>query len=260
MVKAVVIAGYGINCEEETAHVFEHLGGQAQIIHVNDLIEDASPLKQAQIIAFAGGFSYGDDTGSGNGFARKIENHFKQELLEFHARDTLMIGICNGCQILSRLGLVGSSLGTQTVALAHNDSNRYQCRWVHLQAEQNDSPWLTKDMEQPIYVPVAHGEGKFIVPDDIDDTLVALRYVNAQGELANGTFPVNPNGSLQDIAGVFDNTGRVLALMPHPERAFYTWQRADYPVLKDAAQRQNTQLPEYADGKALFANALNYFA
>lgn len=285
---ALVLAGYGLNCEEETLHAFKHVGLSGEIIHINDLTETPSKLDNAQILVVPGGFSYGDDTGSGNAFAQKMRLSLWEELLKFIERDTLTLGICNGCQILANLGLIPNADGNRTVAVTYNENARYQCRWVEITVnKENTSPWL-QGLGQ-MHIPVAHGEGRFMMDEEVLAMVkdqIAFQYIkplpssrtaqpegspSIQGdpssqapqdddfELAQGQFPHNPNGSVQDIAAMTDKTGRILAMMPHPERGMFTWQRDDYDALKDAAQRTGQPLPEEADGMALFHNAAQYF-
>lgn len=245
---AIVLAGYGLNCEAETAHAFAVAGADARIVHVADLIADPAPLGGAQILAVPGGFSYGDDTGSGNALAQTLRLRLGDALAAFVARDTLTIGICNGCQTLVRLGLLE---GRADIALTHNAGGRYECRWVDL-APEGDSPWL-RGIER-LHIPVAHGEGRFVLAPG-SQPRVALRYVTADGAPAQGAFPANPNGSAHDIAGVTDASGRVLAMMPHPERGMYAWQRDDAPQRARAGPGASIE----ADGMALFRNAVGYF-
>ncbi|HPD82633.1 MAG: phosphoribosylformylglycinamidine synthase subunit PurQ [Alphaproteobacteria bacterium] len=289
--RALVITGYGLNSEEETAKGFEYVGFQTDIRHINDLAENPKELNQVQVISVPGGFSYGDDTGSGNAFAQKMRLTLGDALKEFVSRDTLTIGICNGCQVVVNLGLapaLGGECGVRQVAVTHNASARYQCRWVDLKVEKSNSPWLQG--LDALHVPVAHGEGRFMMEDATLETLkkqnqIALRYAKSlschpeQSEgsgkqqadsssqapqndslvAANGEFPFNPNGSTDDIAGITDESGRVLVLMPHPERGMFTWQRDDYARLKDQARRTNSRLPDESDGIQLFQNAAAYF-
>lgn len=262
--KSIVLAGYGLNCEEETAHAFEHNGIESDIVHINDLIETPKILEQYQILAIPGGFSYGDDTGAGNAYAQKLKLALMPELIKFVERDTLTIGICNGCQILVNLGLVPAlnAYGERDVAVTYNENNRYQCRWIDLKIE-NASPWL-QDIET-LHIPVAHGEGRFMMSDDTHKALkennqIAARYIKPDGTAAEQEFPHNPNGSLDDIAAITDKTGRVIAVMPHPERGMFTWQRDDFAELKDKAQREGKELPEDSDGLKIFQNAARYFA
>ncbi len=261
--KVIVLAGYGLNCEEETLFAFNHCGVEGKIVHVNDLIENPDNLKEYQILALPGGFSYGDDTGSGNAFAQKMKLAIFDELKSFVERDTLSIGICNGCQIMINLGLVPAltEYGKRDVAVTYNSTARYQCRWIDIKV-QSKSPWLA-DIEK-LHIPVAHGEGRFMMEDQTLETLkaneqIAARYITPDGNFAQEEFPYNPNGSVFDIAAMTDPTGRVLATMPHPERGMFTSQRDDYHELKDTAQRNGKTLPEEADGMAVFRNAAKYF-
>ena len=262
---ALVIAGYGLNCEEETAHAFEYAGFNATIRHINDLIENPTELNHVQALCVPGGFSYGDDTGSGNAFAQKMRLTLGDALKEFVSRDTLTIGICNGCQVVVNLGLspaLNCDYGVRHVAVTHNASARYQCRWIDLKVEKTSSPWLQN--VESLHIPVAHGEGRFMMDDDTlkqiqDNNQIALRYAK-DGQAANGEFPFNPNGSTDDIAGLTDESGRVLVLMPHPERGMFSWQRDDFAKLKDSAKRDGKTLPEESDGILLFQNAAHYFS
>ncbi len=261
--KALILSGYGLNCEEETLFAFEHVGLTGSIRHINDLIDNPKELDEIQILVVPGGFSYGDDTGSGNAFAQKMRLSLWDSLREFVSRDTLTLGICNGCQILTNLGLapaLDDNYGERIVAVTHNLTARYQCRWVDLKVGASNSPWLNGI--DTMHIPVAHGEGRFMMDGQTMDAIkdqIALTYTKPDQSPANNEFPFNPNGSMNDIAGITDQSGRVLALMPHPERGMFTWQRDDYDHLKDKTQREGAQLPEESDGMALFKNAAEYF-
>lgn len=263
--KSLVLTGYGINSEEETSFAFEQAGFQSQIRHINDLIENPKELEDTQVLCIPGGFSYGDDTGSGNAFAQKMRLTLWDHLKKFVERDTLTLGICNGCQIVANLGLapaIDNKYGERFVAVTHNLTARYQCRWVDVSVQSSKSPWLSGI--EKMHIPVAHGEGRFMMDESIlatlkDNKQIALRYIKPDGEKANGEFPFNPNGATDDIAGMTDPSGRVLALMPHPERGMFTWQRDDYAEQKDKARRDGRTLPETADGIRIFENAASYF-
>jgi len=262
--KVLVLTGYGINCDEETAFAFEKAGAVPQIVHVNDLIKEPSMLAQFQILAFPGGFSYGDDTGSGNALANKIRNNLWQNLLEFIDDKKLVIGICNGFQVITNLGLlpgIGSKYGERTVALAHNDSARYECRWVELKGFSKKCVF-TKGIEG-IRLPVAHGEGKFTASPEVLEALaekdqIVFKY-SANGSLANGKFPYNPNGAMQDIAGICDESGRIFGLMPHPERNIFFTQQDNWPLRKEIFKRSGRKVPEESDGMKIFRNAVEFF-
>ena len=246
--KVLVFSGYGLNCEEETKYAFEKAGGLADIVHINDIIDRSKVLNDYQIFAMPGGFSYGDDTGSGNAFAQKIKNHLAEEFAKFLEKDILGIGMCNGFQILANLGVFGQ------IALLPNESARYVTRWVDLEVE-GKTPWLAGI--DSLSLPIAHGEGRFYIPEHprqptrlTVDWQMALKYVRGEiCELEN--LPGNPNGSMDDIAGVTDKTGRILGLMPHPERAVSATQLPHWFAPKKTS-------PE-GPGLQIFKNAVNYF-
>lgn len=260
---AAVLTGYGINCEMETKTAFEKVGGKADILHINDLIANKKILKNYQILAIPGGFSFGDDTGSGNGFANKLKNNLWEDLERFISLDRLVIGICNGCQVLANLGLfpaVDKKYGQKQVAILHNDNATYTDRWVDLKAEGN-SPWV-KDVDT-FSCPIAHGEGKFYAEDETLEMinqkgLVALRYF--KGEMCNYlNLPANPNGAVEDIAAITDETGRIIGLMPHPERAMFFTQLPNWPLIKEQLKRDGKDLPVEGPGLQIFRNGVNYF-
>ncbi len=268
--KALIFSGYGINCEEETKFGFEMSGGVADVIHINDVISNPSILLTYQILAFPGGFSYADDTGSGNAYASKIKNHIWDQLIKFVERDTLTIGICNGFQILVSLGLLPGmkkEYGKREVALLHNDNARYTVRWVDMNVEnktpwmQNSTPWLM-DIEG-LSLPIAHGEGKFFAPEETmqylrEKGMIALTYTKGKACEYQQLSP-NPNGSLEGIAGITDETGRIFGLMPHPERALFPTQLPYWQVLKEHALRTGKKLPTAGPGLQIFKNAVEYF-
>lgn len=260
----LAVSGYGINCEEETAFAFEKAGAESKIIHVNDLIEKPQLLQKADILAFPGGFSYGDDTGSGNALANKIRNNLWNELLEFLDRGKLVIGICNGFQVIVNLGLlpgIEKKYGQRTVALGHNDSARYEDRWIELKGFSKKCVF-TKGIDS-LRLPVAHGEGKFMASKTILEKLnandqIVFRYTK-NGILANQQFPFNPNGALEDIAGICDSTGRVFGLMPHPERNIAFTQQDNWTFLKEKLKREGKTIPTESDGMKIFRNAVDFF-
>jgi len=263
--QVIVLSGYGLNCEEETLFAFRHVGLDGKIVHINDVIENPKLLESYQILCVPGGFSYGDDTGSGNAFAQKMKLALWDDLKKFVERDTLTLGICNGCQILTNLGLVpafNENYGQRDIAVTYNKSARYQCRWVDLKTAENTSPWLSGI--ESLHIPVAHGEGRFMMEAATLEKLrnnkqIAFRYMTPEGKPANEEFPHNPNGSIDDIAAITDETGKVLVMMPHPERGMFTWQRDDYMEVKDKAQRAGQDVPEESDGLSIFKNAAAYF-
>lgn len=262
--KVLVFAGYGINCEEETKYAFDSAGGRADIIHINDVITNKNMLSKYQILAFPGGFAYGDDTGAGNAYAQKLRNHLWNQLEKFVARDTLTLGICNGFQILVNLGLLPAlknAYGKRQLGLMPNEIPRYTVRFVDLKIENTESPWL-KNIST-LSIPVSNGEGKLYATPQVllemkKNNSVAFRYVfGTMCEYLN--LPASPNGSIDDIAGVTDSTGRILGVMPHPERAMFFTQLPNWQVLKEEYLRKGKKIPAEGPGLQLFKNAVQYF-
>lgn len=222
-IDALVLRAAGTNCEHETAHALEQAGATAHIRHLKEVQAEPGILEDAAIVVFPGGFSYGDDLGAGRIQAEEIRAMFLEPLTALVNRGGLVLGICNGFQVLVKLGLLPDVKpeSPNRVSLTWNDSGRYEDRWVHLDVVSRRCPFLARVPDR-LHVPVAHAEGKFVVESDaVLSELeaagqVALRYVDSGGNRAG--FPWNPNGSVADIAGITDPTGRVLGLMPHPER------------------------------------------
>lgn len=255
-VKALILTGFGINCDRETQAAFIRAGAQADRVHLNDLIESPETLGEFQILAIPGGFSFGDDVASGRILANRLRFALREPLERFVRDGKLAIGICNGFQVMVKMGLLPLFNGdmAQSVTLTHNDTNKFENRWVHLVAESASScVWL--DGIERIELPVRHGEGKFIPKDDetiarlTSNNQVALRYAHSDGTLAKGLFPANPNGSVDDIAGICDPTGRLFGLMPHPE-AFLDG--TNHP------RWTREELPEEGAGAAIFRSAVEF--
>jgi phosphoribosylformylglycinamidine synthase len=252
--QVLIFSGYGLNCEEETKYAFELAGAQADIVHINDLISNTKRIKNYQIIAVPGGFSFGDNTGSGKAYANMMRNHLQDELMAFAEADKLILGICNGFQILTKLGLLPG-------ALVFNDNVRYIDRWVDLKVT-NSSPWLI-DIDQ-ISLPIAHGEGKYYADTELLQQIntgkqIAMQYIC--GDICRDQdLAVNPNGSVQDIAAVLAYEGRVLGMMPHPERGVFFTQLNNWPLLKERYRRASKELPKFGPGLKIFANAVQYFS
>ncbi len=252
-VKVLVFSGYGLNCEEETAYGFTLAGAKADIVHLNDVIDGRVKLSDYHILAFPGGFAYGDDTGSGKAYANRVKNHLEKELQAFLKQKKLIIGICNGFQILTQIGLLPG-------ALTFNDSNRYTVRWVDMEVA-GESPWLAGI--KTLSAPTAHGEGKFVASTKELAELkkkkqIAFRYV--KGEMATyQDLPANPNGALENIAAVLSHEGRVFGIMPHPDRALFAAQLPDWPLRKEEARRTGETMPEYGPGLPIFKNGVDYF-
>jgi len=217
-VKVLILRAPGTNCDEETAFAFEQAGAQTELVYIGQLLHGEKKIKDYQILAFPGGFSYGDDLGAGTVVAGEMRLILGEDIDRFVADGGLIIGICNGFQVLAKLGILPSGKVSKqpTLTLATNDSGKFECRWVHLKINPRSNCVFTEGIEK-IYLPIAHAEGKLIVRDSIKDKLnCAVHYVNERAESA--PYPHNPNGSYQDIAGITDDSGRVFGLMPHPER------------------------------------------
>lgn len=263
--KVLIMSGYGINCENESAHAFEKAGAEAEIVHINDLIAKKRDLSDYDIIMFPGGFSYGDDTGSGNAFANKIKNNLWTDLSEFIRSGKLILGVCNGFQVMVRLGLFAleeGKYGERIAALESNTSNRYECRWVHLK-NNNDKCIFTKNIKTT-NLPVAHGEGRFFCDQETLEKLkennqIVFTYSDETGRPANKKYPLNPNGATEDIAGICDISGRIMGMMPHPERALYSINDPGFHKKKEIAKRNNEEIPELIDSNfMIFKNAVDF--
>lgn len=241
--RVLILRAPGTNCDLETAFAFEQAGAVTQALHINRLCEDASPITSSQILCLPGGFSYGDDIAAGRILANQIRHHLQDALHAFKEAGKLILGICNGFQVLVKSGLLLSDTPEAPQAtLAWNDSGQFQDRWVHLQTTSDKCVFL-KDIPS-MYLPIAHAEGKFMACNA--ETLAQLE---SAGQLAL-KYTDNPNGAQGNAAGVCDATGRVFGLMPHPERNID-------PTHHPQWTRQTTATQ--GDGLKLFQNAVNYF-
>ena len=261
----MVLRTAGTNCDKETAFAFETAGAEAELVHINELTKGSTRrLSDYQILALPGGFTYGDDIASGKILANELKFKLEETLQKFIKDGKLIIGICNGFQILVKAGLLPNLSGDfQTIdaTLTLNDSNKFEDRWVYLKTTNHQSLttaciW-TKGINKIIRLPVAHGEGKFI-PRSSEilkilkrDGLIALEYTDGGGWKRG--YPFNPNGSIDNIAGICDKTGRVFGLMPHPERHISFYQSPDWTrmVRKWAAKKEG-------DGLLIFKNGVNF--
>ncbi len=262
--KALIFSGYGLNSEAETAYGFTLAGAKSEIVHINDIIDGIYKLDDYQILSLPGGFSYGDDTGAGNAYANKIKNHLWEKLLKFIEKDKLVIGICNGCQIIADTGLFPAfekNYGQRDLALLNNKNARFTCRWTDLRVTAR-TPWLAGIKK--LSLPIAHGEGKFFAKENDLKKLktnkqIALKY--EPGEMSKYLdLSYNPNGSVLDIAGIIDETGKILGLMPHPERGMFFTQLPNWQIKKEEYKRRGKKIPSEGPGLSIFKNAVQYFS
>ena len=269
--KALVLTGFGLNCDWETTHALELAGAEAHRVHINQLVMGEeigarARLEDYQIFAFIGGFSWGDDHGAGVIFATKLLYNIGEDILRFIEEGNLVIGICNGFQALVNVGLLPGFDGdyrSRTVALIGNDCGSFRDQWVHLKVETGSPCVFTRGLEH-LELPVRHGEGKFyaeefVIKDLEEKHQVVVRYADSDGNLANGSYPENPNGSMNDIAGVCDSTGRVFGLMPHPEAYNHWTNHPNWTLFKERYRRGGEPYPQEGYGIQIFRNAVDYF-
>lgn len=265
-VKALVMTGFGLNCDLETAYALEVAGAEVERVHMNSLVSHEKELNAYRIFVIGGGFSWGDDHGAGVIMAMRLKHRLEQEIAEFVEKGGIVLGICNGFQVLVNLGLLpGFQAGRmkREVALIANDCGNFRDQWVHLAADTASHCVLTRGIEH-IELPIRHGEGKFFAEAPVLERLVGgrqviLRYAAPGGQPARGKFALNPNGSIDDIAGICDVTGRVAGLMPHPEAFNHFTNHPEWTFLKEEYKRAGRPLPEEGDGIRIFRNAVEYF-
>lgn len=253
--KVALIRAEGINREQEVAYAFDQAGGIPENIHLNQLKSGEKRLQDYQILFFPGGFSFGDHLFSAKIWAAQCLAYFQDQLQIFIDSDKLILGGCNGFQFLVRSGLLPfAHLGQIEATLTHNESNHFECRWVRVRVEKSTCV-LTQGMEgQILRMPVSHGEGRFLAPQEALDLIehqnqVVFRYVDEQGNPTQN-YPLNPNASTNAIAGLVSPNGRILGFMPHPE-CNTKWNH--YPDWNHEEQRGGECLP-------LFKNAVSYFS
>jgi phosphoribosylformylglycinamidine (FGAM) synthase-like amidotransferase family enzyme len=265
-VKVIVLAGNGINCEYETAYACK-LGGADQIdtVHINELLGGGRSLDAYHLLCLPGGFLDGDDLGAAKACANRFRHatiastgeRFWDQLMQFIEGGSLILGICNGFQLMAKLGLVPAlegGYGKQEVTLTFNDSGRFEDRWVHLQVNTHSPCVFTKGLER-VYLPVRHGEGKFLAASPSITKqltrmgLICLHYADEEYREATMEYPLNPNGSVEGVAGICDETGRLFGIMPHPEAYLH---RTHHP------RWTREDLPEEGPGVAFFRNAVDY--
>ncbi len=246
-VKTLILRAPGTNCDEETAFAFRQAGADTALVHINQLICRQQKLSDYQIMVVPGGFTYSDDLGAGKVLANEIKLRLGEDIKQFVDKGCLILGICNGFQVLVKTGILPGTAGEQKLTLTTNDSSRFECRWVYLETNRDSKCVFTAGIKQ-LYLPVAHGEGKIVANAGfLNEVDAALYYTDKQGKHKAG-YPHNPNGSMNDIAGICDATGRVFALMPHPERHIHNSQ---HPNWHNKAEKQQ-------NGLQIFVNAVEW--
>jgi len=271
--KALVLSGYGLNCDHETAYAFELAGAEAVRVHINSLIDGSVGLDDFQILAFVGGFSWGDDHGAGVIQAVRMKTNLGNKILEFVGKGNLVIGICNGFQTIVNMGLLPGFDGEEfnktgmarSVALTFNDCGNFRDDWVQLKVNQLSPCVFTKGFDK-IELPIRHGEGKFYsdqatIKRLIKNNQVVIQYALPGGNPAEGKFPFNPNGSVYDIAGICDPTGRIFGLMPHPEAFNHATNHPDWTrnreIMKRSGKKPDSDL---TTGIRIFKNGVDFIA
>ena len=251
--KVLILRAPGTNCDVEVQFAFEQAGAVADRVHIQRLREDQNLIHRYQILVIPGGFSYGDDIGAGKIMANQLSYFLGDSLRKFRDAEKLILGICNGFQVLLKAGLlIQPDVDEGPLATLTYNTHGYQDRWLYLQVTSEKSPFL-KGIER-MHLPMAHGEGNFVCRKEWilrgleQSGQVVLRYVDAKGQ--PGDFPVNPNGSQGDVGGLCDASGRVLGLMPHPERHILGTQHPRWT---------REGLKNEGDGMQLFRNAVEFF-
>lgn len=251
--KVCILRTAGTNCDKETYLAFELAGGNPELVHINQFINNKNTLDNYQILAVPGGFTYGDDVSAGKILANELKYKIFDQLNRFaEGSGKLIIGICNGFQVLVKAGLLAEG-----ATLTNNDSGKFECRWVYLKSGNGNKNsainkiWL-KGLPEVIQLPVAHAEGKFVTQNkkvlNILRNNVAFRYCNPGKKTVE--YPWNPNGSEDNITGVCNKEGNILGMMPHPERYVFKHQHPYWTNLKKKSK--------YGDGFLLFKNAVEW--
>jgi phosphoribosylformylglycinamidine synthase I len=249
-VNVLVLRGPGTNCDQETAYAFQQAGAVTSLCHINQLIRRERRLADCQILVIPGGFTYGDDIAAGRVLANELKIKLGDEIRQLVDNGGLILGICNGFQVMVKAGILPDirNQAAPPLTLATNDSAKFECRWVNLLAEKKSPCVFTQGVDS-LYLPVAHGEGK-VVTDirGLREINAVLYYADESGSTQAG-YPHNPNGSMNNIAGVCDPTGRIFALMPHPERHIRFTQHPQWTRKKPK---------DYGDGFSIFRNAVKF--
>ena len=249
-VKTLILRAPGTNCDVETAFAFQQAGAVTSLVHVNQLIRGEQRLSDYQIMVIPGGFTYGDDIAAGKVLANELKLKLGEDIPRFIEDGGLILGICNGFQVLVKAGILPRQANGSPplLTLMANDSGKFECRWVHLRVNKKSPCVFTQGIDS-LYLPVAHAEGKVVAdPQVLLELDVVLYYTDEDGN-SNAGYPYNPNGSVENIAGIGDTSGRIFALMPHPERYIRGTQHPQW-TRRGAKQ--------YGDGFQIFLNAVKW--
>ena len=260
-VRAILIVGYGLNCEAETRYALSLAGADVDLVHLGDLIAGRKSLDSYRLLVLIGGFAFGDHLSAGKVLANRLKFRLRDQLKAFIEREKLIIGICNGFQTITKVGLLpgfDGDYGTQHVTLTTNDSGVFRNAWIRLRAEERSRCVFTRGIDF-LEVPIRHGEGKFCVRDRsvldrlISEEQVAFRYADPETGEPTMAYPHNPNGSVHAIAGICDPTGRIFGMMPHPEAFTSPYNHPHW-----LRQKMEGKLSEEGAGLKIFRNAVEY--
>ena len=254
-VRTIVLRVEGTNCDEEAVIAFGRAGSKVDLVHMNELIRKEKSLENYQIFCIPGGFAYGDDIAAGKIFAILLKHKINEDVKKFIEEGKLVLGICNGFQVLVKAGLLPAFEGKmkQEATLAFNDSGYFQDRWIYMKHENKGKCIFTKGIKDIINIPVNHGEGKFVADRDVirkleENDQIVFKYVDPDGNYAG--FPWNPNGSMDNIAGICNPDGNVFGLMPHPEKFIQKWTHPYWTRL--------SRMSDVGDGFIIFKNAVEF--
>ncbi len=249
-VRTLILRAPGTNCDVETAFAFQQAGAEVALVHVNQMICREQRLPDYQIMVIPGGFTYGDDLGAGKVLANELRLKLGEDIVRFVEGGGLILGICNGFQVLVKAGILPEPAGStpSRLTLTNNNSGKFECRWVHLGVNRESPCVFTRGIDS-MYLPVANGEGKVVADSEVLSELNVVVYYTDEHGYRGAGYPHNPSGSAGDIAGICDSSGRVFALMPHPERHIRGTQHPQWT-------RQGAR--EYGDGFQIFLNAVRW--
>lgn len=258
-VRTLILLAPGTNCDVETEVAFQKAGAETFSVHIGELIRREKRLSDYHIVVIPGGFTYGDDISAGKVLANELRLKLGEDIERFVEKGGLILGLCNGFQVLVKAGILPDSLLTSPlkgeeqgegdkITLSVNDSGRFECRWVYLSVNQESPCIFTKGIAH-MYLPVAHAEGKVVVAPEALSRLNAVLYYSDEHGNTNAGYPYNPNGSVGNIAGICDSSGRIFGLMPHPERHIRGTQHPQWT-------RHGAE--DYGDGFQVFRNAVEW--